>query len=313
MSADKNALILQYLGVDIWHNKGYTGKNGLSGTCEDFTAATVYQHANITAQIFHLIAPERQLLYVPIDGVENSSFVASIGANSFDCIFASLSMALSANVDTALGKTPYTTMVLAAGNDSENAYSKGSALNNVWGVGALRFLWSSMVNGQPAADATLTLAPADYTSVSDYVDFCAPTDLIDNNEDSFGGTSCSAPVLCGMIALVNDFFIQKTGQPLTRAMMYKFLQDNTRDVYLTGKDDKTGLGLPILPDPDKIDVTRYIEVDEKTEKLVASASPWAQKSWRKAILLGATDGNNPKGNLTREQIMVMLDTLGVLK
>lgn len=310
---DKNELILQYLGVDVWHCKGYTGKNGLSGTCENYDAATIYQHANITAQIFRMLAPERQLLYVPLDGVDNASFAASIKANSFDCIFASLSTALSANVDTALDKTPHTTMVLAAGNDSENAYSKGIALNNVWGVGALRFLWSSMVNGQPTADATMPLAPADYTSISDYVDFCAPTDLVDNNGDSFGGTSCSTPVLCGMIALVNDFFIQKTGKPLTRAMMYKFLQDNTKDVYLAGKDDKTGLGLPILPDPDQIDITRYIEMDEKTEKLVSAASPWAQESWRKAILLGATDGTNPKGNLTREQLMVILNKLGVLK
>lgn len=42
-------------------------------------------------------------------------------------------------------------------------------------------------------------------------------------------------------------------------------------------------------------------------------SDYAKESWEKLKAAGATDGSNPKGNATREQIAVMLDRLGLIK
>ena len=46
----------------------------------------------------------------------------------------------------------------------------------------------------------------------------------------------------------------------------------------------------------------------KTEE----ASSWAKPSWDKAKALGITDGTNPQGTCTREQVIVMLERCGVL-
>lgn len=55
-------------------------------------------------------------------------------------------------------------------------------------------------------------------------------------------------------------------------------------------------------------------VNNKEEILDNSkASSWSAKSWQKLIDKGATDGSNPRGNCTREQLAVILDRLGLLE
>ena len=43
------------------------------------------------------------------------------------------------------------------------------------------------------------------------------------------------------------------------------------------------------------------------------ANSWAKESWLKAYNLGVTDGSNPKNNITRQDTIVLLDRLGLLK
>ena len=43
-----------------------------------------------------------------------------------------------------------------------------------------------------------------------------------------------------------------------------------------------------------------------------SASDWTQEAWVKAFNKGIMDGTNPQGNVTREMLAVILDTLGLL-
>ena len=42
-------------------------------------------------------------------------------------------------------------------------------------------------------------------------------------------------------------------------------------------------------------------------------SDWAKASWEKAIAAGVTDGTNPQNPATREQVITMLDRLGLIK
>ena len=44
-----------------------------------------------------------------------------------------------------------------------------------------------------------------------------------------------------------------------------------------------------------------------------SADSWAQNSWDKACKMGLFDGTNPKNNMTRQEVAVLLDRLGLLK
>ena len=72
------------------------------------------------------------------------------------------------------------------------------------------------------------------------------------------GTSYTTPTFCAMCGLVQDFFIDKTGRALVRSELEKFINDNLKDVGDLGFDIKTGHGLFILPDIDKIDIARYV-------------------------------------------------------
>lgn len=69
------------------------------------------------------------------------------------------------------------------------------------------------------------------------------------------------------------------------------------------------------------DVKNYIATGalpygEKTNEDVSGTTPdkstWAQESWQKAYDKGIMDGTNPKNALTREQMSVVLDRLGLL-
>lgn len=314
----KNNHIRDFLGVTAWHSLGYTGKRGVSASGEDFVSDGATYHAKATAAVFHEIAPDRKLIYKNWGGLENGSItneiVPAVKKDGLDTMF--LSIVSSSNgrvVDGLLASVvDRFTWFIAAGNDGDYDYNDLMAPENIFGVGAFELCWSETVNGEPTQNAKLSTVPAYYTSESEYVDFAAPTNVYVNGS-TFGGTSCSTPVLCGMAALVNDFFIDKTGKPLPNAAMYQFLKDNSHDFHDAGKDTKTGWGYVTLPPPNTIDIERYAMEDKELESKVAAASEWAKESWRKAILAGVTDGTNPQGAITREQVIVMLDRLGLIQ
>ncbi len=52
------------------------------------------------------------------------------------------------------------------------------------------------------------------------------------------------------------------------------------------------------------------EVTQVSQK--QEVSSWAKESWKKATEKKIIDGTNPKGNLTREQLAVILDRVGLL-
>jgi len=63
-----------------------------------------------------------------------------------------------------------------------------------------------------------------------------------------------------------------------------------------------------------IDPLPYLAETEKTTKVKKNnvASAWARRSWLKASSKGVFDGTNPTGAITREQVAVALDRLGLL-
>jgi len=219
------------------------------------------------------------------------------------------------------------TWFAAAGNNSTGAHNCLMNSKFIFGVGAVELSWSQMyADGTPVPGATATVRPAYYSSESEHVDFCAPTNVktkVGNSEIRFTGTSCACPVLCGMAALVNDMFIDKTGYPLGCMDMYKFLEDCAADIQAVGHDNKTGWGYIVLPPPESVDVWKYQsrgkivnekeddmtgqEIYEKlNEYLSTQALPdWARSELQEAIDAGITDGTNPMQLVPRYQSAIM--------
>lgn len=63
----------------------------------------------------------------------------------------------------------------------------------------------------------------------------------------FGGTSCSAPVLSGLIGVYGGFLREKGFQKMSRDEAYMFFKQNTIDKLGEGYDFESGHGLAILP------------------------------------------------------------------
>ena len=255
---NKNDYIRHFLGVDKWHEKGYTGKRGLTLTAENGKT----EHSKKTLAAFKEIAPDREVIYQPFYETQSQAndFCEQALATGADTMYMSISsQGKITGADILDNNMPkYLSFFAAAGNYGNEGFNTLTIPKTIYSVGACTLRYSKMVNGKPTEDAELLLQIADYSSSSEYVDFSSITELyVDNGK--FDGTSCSTPVLCGMSALINDFFIDKIGRPLTSIEMYQFLIDCSYDIEIIGQDNLSGFGIPILPDPDTINISKYKE------------------------------------------------------
>jgi len=247
-----NERFRDFLGVTAWHKAGYTGKRGLTASAESFDGGHGYQ----TYSVFKEIAPDREAVTLTMSSVDSadgfrSKFIdegiPTILDRRVDTMWGSISLSTDGAVyDEPLQPVlPFFTFFMSAGNDGADAYNQTLESGCIYGVGAYYLMYG-----------TNDMNPANYSSVTDEVDFCAPTNVWVDGAP-FSGTSCAAPVLAGMAALVNDFFLDKTGKPLSSEMMYQFFKDHCTDLKTAGKDTKTGWGAPILPPPETVDIERY--------------------------------------------------------
>jgi hypothetical protein len=280
----ENKALFDRLGITKWHEAGYDGSLGLTMTFE-----RPYIYDNIKGQVENLwadeypvnqssthpywttvthlqVAPGRKIVSVvpnyektadgAISGFLVDKLLPWMIENKPDTGFRSLDSAMR-GMDSIYGQVmPFCTLCNGAGNKDTEDYSD-TIEDTAWlGVGAVNF------NGYK-------FSPEHYSSESEYVDFCgiAPFYVPSTKGTAyqFDGTSCATPFLSGMIALINHFFIQNYGRALSAYEMYRFLKAHCQDVGMKGKDNKTGWGIPILPDPETINCTDW--VDSMTIKL----------------------------------------------
>jgi len=315
----ENKRFLDFLGVSKFHDAGYFGERGLTATGEtwdlkDYDDEFIIKpydlsengkHAIETAKTFRQIAPQCKLVQLPyIDLI--GKCIPVIKDMGISVMFTSWSGKYNnANWDKALDDINIF-YCMSSGNDNETEYNHYLENKNIYGVGAYYLKY-------PSNEAIM----AKYSSATEYVDFSAPTLInvpIGNDCYPFSGTSCSCPVLAGMCALVNDFFIDKTGKPLSRKMMYQFLKDYSVDIYTEGKDTKSGWGAVRLPDPKDIDIKKYAEVMTVEYKDKSDISSWAlsavENCYNSGIMAGDANGNfNPQKPITREEIAIIADRI----
>lgn len=218
----KNNYIRDYLGVTAWHNAGYTGKRVKVLTGERLEGFGATEHGQHTKDAFFEIAPDAMLTYAPCPTASNTALEFEKLHGDACVMFVSLSVRHGGGSKYADSVIPDDMFIcVAAGNYDEDYYNGLMKPNKIYGVGAVDLVWSVMRNGQPLSGAKLLIQSALYSSHSEYVDFGSATGLyLDGYRGRFTGTSCAAPTLAGMAALVNDFFISKTGKPLTHEKMY---------------------------------------------------------------------------------------------
>lgn len=281
---DDNKRHRKYTGVEKFHAAGYYGAGIVAASGEAWSLKSYNPddqcfdpfgegfgtgHSMNTAATFFQVAPKAHLYML-----STSSLLSSTPGRSYDkfvtksiplikekhitAMFNSFTKQYNDETKEAIVNSlkeveDYFKCFFAMGNDSTKDYNKITDIEEIFGVSA----YTIMVSGQ--------VVPAGYSSESETTDFAAPSMIYTNTtatkpSDGGGpnaGTSFSAPWLCGMCCLLDEFFIDKTGKPLSREMTYQFFKDHVKDLGDPGFDKKNGYGAVILPDPSEIDVEKY--------------------------------------------------------
>lgn len=337
---DKNKAIHEFTGVSRFHAAGYTGSRVKAATGEALVKEdwpgpgrveellnkgedSTSGHCKMTAAVFFEVAPDATLYRASNDIRRNQDgsytfdlydvFLPEMEELGITLMFTSESSGSPGQneVDRAncfAEENDWFTPFWAAGNDGDDTYNGKIRLSGNVGVSAY-----SLVEGKAI--------PKSYSSESEYVAFSAPTDIAyqlnGQAVKTGGGTSAATPYLCGMAALVQDFFIDKTGRPLKREALLRFLRDNCIDLEEPGRDSKTGYGAVILTYPAEIDVWKYQEgVGEKDMRVedfkdASEISEWAKDGIQTCLDLGIMNGIgdglfDPQGTVTREQLATTL-------
>ena len=335
---DSNAWLRRVTGVERFHAAGYFGSRVMAGTGEKVNTEAysaggriipvlgdgTSEHAVQTAAVFFQVAPEATLYSFSTNtrlsnGQKHWDFFTDCLPVIDEKRISNIFFSRVENDKTArekhaavLAARPWLKEFWAAGNDGAEGYSKLLQVEDAIGVGAAEVLRSSKVIGGPR------VYPAGYTSQTELVDFAAPGNpgvniRATSQSDSaqiLAGTSFAAPWLCGMACLVDDFFLDKTGQALSRAAMVRFFKDHCQDIGEEGKDDRAGFGLVVLPEPEEIDIDRYVEVKKMEFADKDRISTWAKDAVTYCVSRGFMQGKgenfDPKAPITREEFCVVL-------
>lgn len=268
-----NCTHFEYLGISEWHRQGYYGEG-----------INIGQREGITNKNNHGASGKDFVLQVaPLCNYNISVELGEI--QGLDLYTTSL---FYGRTDLKSIKWTNAICCCAIGNEAEDSFTSLSKSALVWGIG------SCALNVDK-----LTVIAKPYSSASEeHLDFMSLDNLYSRVDyKQHEGTSFASPLLTGMLALVQEFFIKNAGRKLYRNEMYEFIKDNCLDISDKGKDSKTGYGLFILPAPDKIDIGNYIGDDDvmlrynSIEEIPDWGKPTIQKLMDKGTLNGDENGN----------------------
>lgn len=283
-----NIAKFDFLGINRFHEKGYKGQNVVIVSRESLS-----RHGSKVVDVIRQVAPYANIMYKlnyqtgelnNIDVYTTSAFQISDGYEKSKK--ASKEMADN-NVF----------LCCAVGNEGEDGITH--LLNQHWWnfIGAC-----NLVDGK--------VQRMYYSSVGEELDYMSFSNIY-TADGMFTGTSCATPVFASMVALAQSFFIKKLGRKLTNDEMTKFIKDNCIDLGENGKDERNGEGLFILPDPDTIDVQKYIEEEEdvkrfqKIEEMPSYSTDTIKKLVDKGILKGNENGLDLSEDMIR--MFVIMD------
>lgn len=269
----------EFLGITRWHELGYKGQGVTIASLETIVKgsfADVFclmygekgndydEHGTIVMDYIRQVAPEaKKISAKSYDSVVKGEFQSA----AMDFLLSNVPDFLgTANhgglIDKDITKPYYKELhkkgcyLLCSAGNSDRDTLQPLTKGDLWkAVGACTYS-----KGNPKV-------ARDYPD-GEEMDFVSLHNLKATYDETYHrGTSFSYPVLMAMLALVQCFFIKKTGKKLTNEQLNKFAIDNCMDLEEEGHDIKTGHGLFILPDPEKIDIKKYVE-DYMEKKIV---------------------------------------------
>lgn len=330
---DKNLPLFTRLNILPWYEAGYTGSRGLSATQEgwdiarynykglvtmgDVSMLSDSAHPINTAKCFFEIAPDRKLIQLPF------RYNNELSTSFFTTVFSALNRF---NIDIMWGAItspidgkyldPYLSQVASkfsyymnVSNDAGEGTNKLLSSKYIHGVGAYYFDEKTGVpipiENMKNRNNAITHVPSNL-----YIPYTNDEYGPMANCRKFSGASCGAAILAGMMALVNDMFLDKTGYPLSSAAAKTFIRKHSLNVGY-------GFNMFRLPDPDEVYIDEYVDKHVVTVHDITNRSEISAESID-AILFAINQGFmelNEEGQfdttkpVTQEQLAIVIDRL----
>lgn len=271
---------LEFLGITKWHKLGYTGKGikimSDEKICEKYSKNVISpkgvkskrSHGDEVMAHIKLVAPDAEHIAYPFSG--------SFGSDTYKCdcveyiknnnvhVFTTscLSSSINSGKELAMQDCIDSGCIFfaAAGNDGsinkgDDTAVMGEARSDKYlAIGGIKPKFTGKYDEEdnPIYDWD-NLYKVGYSSEGKELDYVTVAEIM-----GVSGTSFCSPVFAGMVALVQQFFLEKAGRTLTREEMITFINDNLIDTDIEGFDIRTGYGLFILPEPSEIRISNYV-------------------------------------------------------
>lgn len=279
---EQNKKEFEICGILRWHEKGYTGRGiriaeieparpdlwFYDGKLKDpfgiGAKSQLNSHGQKVFDVAHQVAPDADMysLYSSITANSNGvsgNFVEKTlpyaVENGIHIIGASLSGVNNAALNEKIKEAQEhgIVFVTSAGNEGEKGLT-GFAASNMWiAIGAVG--WNDRLKEIFLKDYSSRGPELDIVCFSGlYIHDARNPDRVFSEE----GTSFSAPMLAGMLALVQQFFLEKAGRALYQDEMEQFIYEHVIDLGAKGFDQEYGYGLFVLPEPETIDIAKYL-------------------------------------------------------
>lgn len=133
---------------------------------------------------------------------------------------------------------------------------------------------------------------------------------------SITGTSFSTPFLAGIIGLLKSYLKEKN-KMIYQNEVLELIKQYSMDLGEKGKDELSGYGLFILPQINRLDISRYEYINREVDESMSNTkfedikNHWAKESIQKVIdsglMKGYEDGNfKPDEPITRAELATIL-------
>lgn len=321
------------MNLTYWHQKGFKGKSSTIVVLDDkgkpHTHTRVIEpfndnngsigHKTNVCSVLREVAPETEIIAFNWFGSGKEKIIDWIKEHEkeIDAVNCSFTGSVGADIFERL-KDLNIPIIAASGN---NSYT--DKVNPV-----ARYDWTIAVG----AWVERFDRRASYSNHSEDLDIVAYTNIYIPTSDGydrlmyFNGTSCSAPVVCGLLAIYNGW-LKENGLPkLSRDDARSFLMDYTLDKMEEGFDFESGHGLARLPYPipeiAKIEIPveptpEPVEVIEEVEEVAEfkdTKEHWAREYIDfvadKGLMTGYADGSfQPNKPMTRAEVATIIARL----
>lgn len=275
---------LDFLGITKWHKAGYTGKGitvvGGELTTDKFRSIHTDRLSEIirphgfgggdnaqhgTNMFVHLLTVAPEVTAISCEKSKSFNYCLENDVDIYTTALVSRQK-ITEQKEELIQKCIDKGCIffIAAGNYDDNGLAGESKSEKYWAIGGAEF-----INGK--------WQKLNISSMGEELDFVCVAKWLGVN-----GSSPMAFTVAGMCALVQQFFKERAGRKLNREEMERFIKDNCRDILQEGFDVESGYGLFVLPNPEEIDINKYVSGEVKKMKICLDAGHGVETSGKRS-------------------------------